>query len=111
MREVAQTLEEMVRWVEEAGRLEEVGRSLSSLPTQQLAQMAAEAGPSASGEGACPKEAPPYCWRQGPMEGVPEGRERSKSPGSTSLAQLPSARSGGIRRVLNSLFRSSPSHG
>ena len=50
MREVAQMLEEMVRWVEEAGQLEEVGRSPSSLPTQQLAQMAAEAGQSASGE-------------------------------------------------------------
>ena len=24
--------------------------------------------------GACPKEALPYCWGQGPTEGVPEGR-------------------------------------
>ena len=36
-------------WVEEARRLEDVGRSPSSLPTQQLAQMAMEAGPSALG--------------------------------------------------------------
>ena len=41
---------EMVKRVEEAGRLEEVGQSPSLLPTQQLAQMAAEARPSASGE-------------------------------------------------------------
>ena len=33
----------------EAAKLEEVGRSLESLPTQQLAQMAAEAGPSTLG--------------------------------------------------------------
>ena len=45
MREVAQVLEEMIGQVEEA-----VGQSLSSSPTQQLAQMAAEAGPSALGE-------------------------------------------------------------
>ena len=50
MREVAQVLEEKIRWVEEAGRLEVVGQSPSSLPTQQLAQMAAEARPSALGE-------------------------------------------------------------
>ena len=43
-------LEETERWVEEARWLEDVGRSLSSLPTQQLAQMATEARPSASGE-------------------------------------------------------------
>ena len=43
-------LDEAERWVEEARWLEEVGRLPLSLPTQQLAQMAAEAGPSASGE-------------------------------------------------------------
>ena len=50
MREVEQMLEEAEKWVEDARGLEEVGRSPSSLPTQQLAQMAAEAGPSVSGE-------------------------------------------------------------
>ena len=50
MREVAQMLEEMTGWVEEMSRLEAVGRSPSSLPTQQLVQMAAEARPSALGE-------------------------------------------------------------
>ena len=51
MREVEQTMEEAERWVEEARQLEEVGQSLSSLsPTQHLAQMAAEAGPSVLGE-------------------------------------------------------------
>ena len=47
MREVEQMLEEAERWVEEARQLEEVGQLPSSLPTQQLAQMAAEARPSA----------------------------------------------------------------
>ena len=50
MREEEKRLEEAERWVEEARQLEDVGRSLLSLPTQQLAQMAAEAGSSASGE-------------------------------------------------------------
>ena len=53
-REVEQVLEEMMKWVEEASRLEAVGRSPSSSLTQQLAQMAAEAGPSALG-GSLPK--------------------------------------------------------
>ena len=38
------------RWAEEARWLEEVGQSLSSLPTRQLGQMAVEARPSALGE-------------------------------------------------------------
>ena len=50
VREVEKMMEEAERWVEEARWLEDVGRSLSLLPTQQLAQMAAEAGPSALGE-------------------------------------------------------------
>ena len=49
-REVEKTMEEAERQVEEARQLEDVGRSLSSLPTQQLAQMTVEAGPSALGE-------------------------------------------------------------
>ena len=49
-REVVQALEEMIGQVEEANRLVEVGPSPLLLPTQQLAQMAAEAGPSALGE-------------------------------------------------------------
>ena len=50
MREEEKRLEEAERQVEEARQLEDVGRPPSSLPTWQLAQMAAEARPSASGE-------------------------------------------------------------
>ena len=50
VREVEKTVEEAERWVEEARWLEEVGHSPSSLPIQQLAQMAAEARPSVLGE-------------------------------------------------------------
>ena len=50
MREEEKKLEEAEKWVEEARWLEDVGRSPLSLPTQQLAQMAAEARPSALGE-------------------------------------------------------------
>ena len=39
------------RWVEEARQLEDVGRSPFLSPTQQLAQMAAEARPSTLGKG------------------------------------------------------------
>ena len=49
MREVEKMVEEAERQVEEARQLEEVGWSPSSLPTQQLAQMAAEARPSVLG--------------------------------------------------------------
>ena len=47
--EQAPTQEELAQQVGEAERLGEVGRSPESSPTQQLAQMAAEAGPSMSG--------------------------------------------------------------
>ena len=50
MREEKKQVEEAEKWVEEARRLEDMGRSLPSLPTQQLAQMAAEARPSMSGQ-------------------------------------------------------------
>ena len=50
MKEEEKMLDEAERQVEEARWLEDVGRSPSLLPTQQLTQMAAEAGPSASGE-------------------------------------------------------------
>ena len=43
-------MEEAEKWVEEARRLEDVGRSLSLLPTLQLVQMAVEARPSTSGK-------------------------------------------------------------
>ena len=49
-KEASPRREEVEKWVQEARRLEEVGRSPSLLPTQQLAQMAVEAGPSTSGE-------------------------------------------------------------
>ena len=42
--------EEIMRRIAQAEQLEGVGRSPSSLPTQQLAQMAAEAGPSTLGK-------------------------------------------------------------
>ena len=43
-------MEEAEKQLEEARRLKDVGRSLSLLPTQQLAQMAAEVRPSALGK-------------------------------------------------------------
>ena len=49
-REVGKQMEEAEKQVEEAKWLEDVGRSPSSLLTQQLAQMAAEARPSMSGQ-------------------------------------------------------------
>ena len=70
-------LEEMTKQVEEASRLEAVGQSLLLSPTRQLAQMATEARPSVLG-GACPKETPSCHWRQGPTEGIMEGREGQK---------------------------------
>ena len=48
--EVKKQVEEVENRVKEARQLEDVARSLSSLLTQQLAQMAAEAGPATSGQ-------------------------------------------------------------
>ena len=49
-KEVPLQAEEIMHWIVEAEQLEGVGRSPSSLPTQQLAQIAVEAGPSMSGK-------------------------------------------------------------
>ena len=59
-------VEEAERQVEEARWLEEVGQSLSSLPTQQLAQMAAEAGPSVLGERSQPRGSSALPWEAKP---------------------------------------------
>ena len=104
-------MEEAEKQVEEARRLEDVGRSLSSLPTQQLAQMAVEAGPSAL----CKEE--PVRRKLKPTMGVkPPGRnssrlERSKRPGSTGLAQLLFGRSSSSKRALSCSPGNSPSCG
>ena len=92
MREMVQTLEEMVRWVEEAGRLEEVGRSPSSLPTQQLAQMAAEVGPSALGEEPAQRKLHPTIGGKAPWkEFLKAGKvkkPRKYWPGTVALREI-----------------------
>ena len=75
MREVEKTVEEAERQVEEARWLEEVGRSPSSLPTWQLAQMAVEAGPSVSGEEPAKRKLCPTMGGKAPPEGIPQGWE------------------------------------
>ena len=68
-------MEEAEKWVEEARRLEDVGRSLSSLPSQQLAQMAAEAWPSTLGkeEPARRRLQPTMGGKAPPPEGIAPG--------------------------------------
>ena len=68
MREVEKTVEEAERWVEEARQLEEVGRLPSSLPTQQLPQMAAEAGPSVLGEDPAKRKLHPTVGGKAPQK-------------------------------------------
>ena len=108
-REVEKMVEEAGRQVEEARWLEEVGWSLSSSPTWQLAQMAAEARPSALGEEPAVRKLCPTVGGKAPRRSSSQ-QERSRSPGSTGLAQLPSMRSGSFKRALISWFRNSPSH-
>ena len=92
MREVAQMLEEMVKWVEEAGWLEEVGQSPSSLPTQQLAQMAAEAGPSASGEEPAQRKLCPTIRGKAPQKEFLKAGKVKKTrkywPGTVALHEI-----------------------
>ena len=85
-------LEEMVRWVEEARWLEEVGRSPSSSPTQQLAQMAVEAGPSTSGEEPARRKLCPTIAGKAPQkEFLKAGKvkkPRKYQPGTVALCEI-----------------------
>ena len=91
-REVEKMVEEAERWVEEARQLEEVGRSPSSLPTQQLAQMAVEARPSASGEEPakrklCPTVGGKAPWKEFLKAGKVK-KTRKYQPGTVALQEI-----------------------
>ena len=92
VREVVQMLEEAERWVEEASRLEEVGQLPSLLPTQQLAQMAAEAGPSALGEEPAQRKLCPTVRGKAPQkEFLKAGKvkkTRKYRPGTVALCKI-----------------------
>ena len=102
MREVEQAMDEAERQVEEARWLEEVGRSPSSLPTQQLAQMAAEAGPSVLGEEPAARKLCPTMGGKAPQkEFLKAGKvkkPRKYQPGTVALCM----RSGSFKRALSS---------
>ena len=84
MEEAEKQVEEAEKQVEEARRLEDVGGSPSSLPTQQLAQMAAEAGPSTSGvEEPARRKLQLTMGSKIPPKGIPpgwEGKEDQEVP-------------------------------
>ena len=73
-------LGEVERRREEVRKLEELGRLLESSPTQQLAQMAAEAGPSTLAGGGSQKETPTNHGRQGSQKGVSEDQTITQAP-------------------------------
>ena len=91
-REVEQVMDKAERWVEEARWLEEVGQSLLSLPTRQLAQMAAEARPSASGEEPAVRKLHPTMGGKAPQkEFLKEGKvkkTRKYQPGTVALREI-----------------------
>ena len=89
-REVEKMVEEAERQVDEARQwLEEVGRSLSMLPTQQLAQMAAEAGLSVLGEEPAKRKLCPTMGGKAPQkEFLKAGKvkkTRKYQPGTVAL--------------------------
>ena len=92
MREVEQTLDEAERQVEEARRLEEVGQSPSSSPTQQLAQMAAEAGPSVLGEEPAARKLHPTVGGKAPWKEFLKAGKVKKTrrywPGTVALREI-----------------------
>ena len=92
MREVAQVMEGVLRRVEEANRLAEAGRSPSSLPTQQLVQMAAEARPSALGEEPARRKLQPTVGGKAPRKEFLEAgkvkRPRRYWPGTVALHEI-----------------------
>ena len=85
-------VEEAERWVEEARWLEEVGRSPSSSPTQQLAQMAVEARPSVSGEEPAKRKLHPTMGGKAPWkEFLKAGKvkkTRKYQPGTVALREI-----------------------
>ena len=91
-REVAQASEEMVGWVEEVSRLAEVGWSPLSLPTRQLVQMAAEAGPSALGEEPARRKLQPTIGGKAPRKEFLKAGKVKKTrrywPGTVALCEI-----------------------
>ena len=104
-------MEEAEKWVEEARRLEAVGRSLSSLLTQQLAQMAAEAGPSALGkEEPVRRKLQPTVGGKAPQKEFPPGWNGQKDQEVLAWHSCSSRDSGSSKRALSSSSGNSPSH-
>ena len=85
-------VEEAERQVEEARWLEDVGRSPSSLPTQQLAQMAVEARPSALGEEPVRRKLCPTVGGKAPQKEFLKARKVKKTrkyqPGTVALWEI-----------------------
>ena len=78
--EASPTLSEIERRRAEAETLEEVGRSLELSLTQQLDQMAAEAGPSMlGGEDTARRKLMTDHGKQGSPEGIPEGQKSEEA--------------------------------
>ena len=91
-REVEKIVEEAEKWVEEARQLEEVGQSLSSSSTQQLAQMAVEAGPSVSGEEPAKRKLCPTVGGKAPQKEFLKAGKVKKTrkfwPGTVALQEI-----------------------
>ena len=91
-REEEKRLDEAERWVEETRWLEDVGRSPSLLPTQQLAQMAAEARPSASGEEPVRRKLQPTVGGKAPQKEFLQAgkvkKTRKYQPGTVDLQEI-----------------------
>ena len=103
--------DKMKRRVVEAEWLEEVGRLPQSLPTQKLAQMAGEAGPSTSGgEEPARKKLHPTVGRKAPRKEFWKAGVIKKTwkyqLGTVALHKYASS-----KRAQSSLFRNVPSHG
>ena len=92
MREVEKVMEEAERWVEEARWLEDVGRLLPLLLTQQLAQMAVEARPSALGEEPVRRKLHPTMGGKAPQKEFPQAgkvkKTRKYRPGIVALWEI-----------------------
>ena len=91
-REEEKRLEEAERQVEEARQLEDVGRSLSLSSTPRLAQMAAEAGLSASGEEPVRRKLHPTVGGKVPQKEFLKARKVKKTrkywPGTVALWEI-----------------------
>ena len=92
VKEAPQQAEEIMHWIADGEQLEGVGRSPSSSPTLQLAQMAVEAGPSTLGKETVRRKLQLTMGGKGPWKEFLQAgkvmKTRKYQPGTVALQEI-----------------------